>query len=101
MIIHQGMGKKLRNIVFNDDGGGMMFDRMVHDRPYSEDTAKIIDEEVKDLFDEAARRAEVVIKANMKSLKAMADKLLEVETLNDKEILALFKDTKLPTAAKL
>ena len=101
MIIHQGMGKKLRNIVFNDDGGGMMFDRMVHDRPYSEDTAKIIDEEVKDLFDEAARRAEVVIKANLKSLKAMADKLLEVETLNDKEILALFKDTKLPTAAKL
>jgi cell division protease FtsH len=48
MIIEQGMGTKLRDQVFHEDGGGMMFDKMTHDRPYSDDTAKEIDKETID-----------------------------------------------------
>src|SRR5690606_15573991 len=36
MIIEQGMGSKLRDQVFHEDNGGMMFDRMTGGRPYSE-----------------------------------------------------------------
>ena len=46
MMIEQGMGTKLRDQVFHEDNGGMVFDRMTHERPYSDDTAKQIDEEV-------------------------------------------------------
>src|SRR6266702_1337804 len=92
MVIEQGMGKSLRDQVFHEEEGGMMLDRMVHDRPYSEETAKLIDKEVQDLIKEAAHRAEIVIKANMKPLKKLADALLEKETLEGDEVIKILAD---------
>lgn len=96
MVVDYGMGEELRNLVFNHDEGGMMFDRMVHDRAYSESTAQKIDAEIKKIFDEAAQRAEKAIKANKKYLDILADKLLEVETLDEDEINELLKGAKAP-----
>ena len=101
MVIEQGMGTKLRDQVFHEDNGGMMFDRMTHERPYSDDTAKEIDLEVAQLIKEAAGRAEVVLKANMKSLKKLADALIEEETLEEDGVLKLLKDAILPKEAML
>jgi cell division protease FtsH len=101
MIIEQGMGSKLRDQVFHEDNGGMMFDRMTHERPYSDDTAKEIDLEVAQLIKEAATRAEIVLKANMKSLKKLADALLIEETLEEEGVVKLLKDAILPKEAKL
>jgi len=101
MVIEQGMGTKLRDQVFHADGGGMMFDRMTHDRPYSDDTAKEIDLEVAQLIKEAATRAEAVLKANMPSLKKLADTLLVEETLEETGVVKILKDAKLPKEAKL
>lgn len=97
MVIDYGMGDELRNLVFNHDEGGMMFDRMVHDRAYSESTAQKIDADIKKLFDEAAERAEKSIKANMKYLKILAEKLLEVETIDEDEINKLLEGSKAPS----
>jgi cell division protease FtsH len=101
MVIEQGMGTKLRDQVFHEDNGGMMFDRMTHERPYSDDTAKEIDLEVAQLIKEAAVRAETVLKANMKSLKKLADALLEQETLEEEGVVKILKDAILPKEAKL
>ena len=101
MVIEQGMGTKLRDQVFHEDNGGMMFDRMTHERPYSDDTAKEIDLEVAQLIKEAARRAETVIKANMTSLKKLADALLVEETLEESGVVALLKGAKMPKEAML
>lgn len=101
MVIEQGMGTKLRDQVFHEDNGGMMFDRMVRERPYSEETAKDIDDEVQNLIKEAARRAEAVIVANPIPLKRLADKLLEKETIEGDEVKELLKDAVLPDQAKL
>jgi cell division protease FtsH len=101
MVIEQGMGTKLRDQVFHEDNGGMMFDRMTHERPYSDDTAKEIDLEVAQLIKEAAGRAEIVLKANMKSLKKLADALIEEETLEEDGVLKLLKDAILPKEAML
>jgi cell division protease FtsH len=101
MIREQGMGTKLRDQVFHEDNGGMMFDRMTHDRPYSDDTAKEIDIEVAELIKEAAKRAEAVITANMLSLKKLADALLKEETVEEDRVLELLKGTKLPKEAQL
>ncbi len=101
MVIEQGMGVKLRDQVFHEDNGGMVFDRMTHERPYSDDTAKQIDEEVSALIKEAARRAEAVIKANMKSLDKLAEALLEEETVEEARVVELLKDAVLPKEAKL
>ncbi|GAC1499874.1 MAG: ATP-dependent zinc metalloprotease FtsH [Candidatus Saccharimonadales bacterium] len=100
MIINQGMGQKLRDQVFHVDDG-MMIDRLVHERDYSEDTAKVIDEEVESLITEAANRARSVIKANLHQLEALKDHLLEKETVDADEVLETLKGAKLPSAAAL
>ncbi|HEY1064076.1 MAG TPA: ATP-dependent zinc metalloprotease FtsH [Candidatus Saccharimonadales bacterium] len=100
MIINQGMGKKLRNQVFKVDDG-MMLDRLVHDKDYSEETAKLIDQEVEALITEAANRARDVIKANMKPLEALKDKLLEKETVDADEVAEVLKGAKMPSSAAL
>lgn len=101
MVIEQGMGRKLRDQVFHEDNGGMMFDRMTHERPYSDGTATIIDEEVATLMQEAAKRARVIIQANKKPLKVLADELLKSETLDEEGVLAALKGSVLPAEAKL
>lgn len=101
MVIEQGMGTKLRDQVFHDDNGGMVFDKMTHERPYSDDTAKEIDKEVETLIKEASKRAEAVLEANRKSLDALADALLEQETLDETQVIEILKSTTLPKEAKL
>lgn len=101
MVIEQGMGTKLRDQVFHENNGGMVFDRMTQERPYSNDTATLIDLEVSQLIKEAAQRAETVLKANMKSLKKLADALLIEETLEEEGVVKILKDAILPKEAKL
>ncbi len=100
MIVNQGMGKKLRNQVFHIDDG-MMIDRLVHEREYSDETAKAIDDEVESLITEAANRARFVIKANLDKLEALKDKLLEKETVDADEVAETLKGAKLPASAAL
>lgn len=101
MIIEQGMGTKLRDQVFHEDNGGMVFDKITHERPYSEETAKLIDDEVAGLIKEAAKRAEIVISANMAGLKKLAEALLKEETLEEDRVDEILKGWKLPKEAKL
>ena len=101
MIIEQGMGNKLRDQVFHEDNGGMVFDKITHERPYSDDTAKEIDREVEQLIKEAAKRAEAVINENRASLDKLAKALLEEETIEEEAVREILKSTKLPKEAML
>ena len=101
MIIEQGMGNKLRDQVFHEDNGGMVFDKITHERPYSDDTAKEIDREVEQLIKEAAKRAEAVINENRASLDKLAKALLEEETIEEEAVRDILKSTKLPKEAML
>jgi cell division protease FtsH len=101
MIIEQGMGTKLRNKVFHEAEGGLMFDKMTREKPYSEKTAEEIDAEVEVLLDEASVRAREIINANRGHLDKLAEELLAKETLEAEEVSAVLKDAKLPAKAKL
>jgi cell division protease FtsH len=100
MVINQGMGKKLRDQVFHVEEG-MMLERMVHERQYSDETAKIIDDEVEALITEASSRARAVIKSNMKKLQLLKEALLEKETVEAEEVLEILKGSTMPKAAAL
>lgn len=101
MVIEQGMGMKLRDQVFHEDNGGMVFDKIAHERPYSNETAREIDAEVAELIKEAAARAEAIIKDNKKSLDALAEALIEQETLEEDAVVEILKNAKLPKDAAL
>jgi cell division protease FtsH len=78
-----------------------MLDRMMHEREYSEDTAKLIDDEVEALIKEAAIRARAVIKANREKLEELKDSLLEKETVEAEEVKKILKGATMPKAAAL
>ncbi len=100
MVVNQGMGKKLRDQVFHVDSG-MMIDRLVHERDYSDETAKVIDDEVEALITEAANRARFVIKANLDKLEELKDRLIEKETVDAEEVDKVLKGAKMPKDAAL
>ena len=100
MVVSQGMGKKLRDQVFHVESG-LMFDRMTHEKQYSEETAKIIDEEIEALVTEAANRAREVIKANLSYLEKLKDALLVSETVEAGDVIKIFEGTHLPKSATL
>ncbi len=101
MVIEQGMGTKLRDQVFHEDNGGMVFDKITHERPYSDATAQEIDDEVETLIKEAAKRAEAVLKENREVLERLKDELLKEETLEEEAAHKLMESAKLPASAKL
>ncbi|MEX2466725.1 MAG: ATP-dependent zinc metalloprotease FtsH [Gemmatimonadota bacterium] len=65
-------------------------------RPVSEHTARIVDQEVKRIIDEAHQRAHEVLGENRDLLEAIAQALLERETLNRDEIEMLERGETLP-----
>ncbi len=99
MVVEEGMGSQTRNLVFPEGETG--YYTISTGKPYSEKTAELIDQEVKLLSDEAAMRAEAVLKANPEVLERLAKALLEHETLEEKELEPILKDAKLPANAKL
>lgn len=101
MVIEQGMSKGLRDQVFHEDNGGLMFDKMTRERPYSDETAKLIDQEVSQLINEAKQRAMLVLKANRTFLDKLAEALLKDETLEETAVDEILKGAKLPKEAKL
>ena len=99
MVVEEGMGYRTRNLVFPNEATG--YYTIQTGKPYSEKTAELIDAEIKLLSDEAAARAEAVLKANGKVLDRVASALLEKETLEEDELEPLLKGSVMPTAAKL
>jgi cell division protease FtsH len=100
MVVNQGMGTKLRDQVFHIEEG-MMMERMVHEKQYSDDTAKVIDGEVEALISEAAVRAREVIKANKSKLELLKEALLDKETVEAEEVIEILKGSAMPKSAML
>lgn len=100
MVVNQGMGKKLRNQVFHVEDG-MMLDKLVHERDYSDETAKLIDEEVENLITEAAHRAKEVISSNKHKLEELKQALLLKETIEADEVHEILQGSHMPQSAAL
>lgn len=99
MIIREGMGNKTRNLVYPYEATG--YYTISTGKPYSEKTAELIDEEIAQFTNEAAKRAEAVLKANHKVLDRVAEALLEKETLEEEDLKNIFEGSTLPDSAKL
>ena len=99
MIIEEGMGEETRNLVFPDEATG--YYTITTGKPYSEKTSELIDLEIKKLADEAAKRAEAVLRTNKVVLDKLAEELLQHETLEEAELEPILESAKLPESAKL
>ena len=82
MVMDYGMSDKLRNKVFTSQSEIFLGRELAEGRHYSEDMAKLIDEEVSKFIDEAAQRAGEVITTHRDKLDKIAKRLIEVETID-------------------
>ena len=83
MVTVYGMSDRLGPISFDSSGHSIFIGRdFGQTKSYSEETAAIIDEEVKRIFDEAALKCEEILRAHADVLVALAEYLLINETID-------------------
>jgi cell division protease FtsH len=87
MIVYYGFSDKLKNLSYYDSSGRSDYS---FSKPYSEDTAKLIDEEVKVLIDEQYERAKSILSENMDGLKQLASILIENEVIFAEDVERIF-----------
>ena len=76
MVSIYGLNERIGNRSYYDSRGDQMFTK-----PYSEETSRIIDEEVGKIIDGAYNRAKEILQSNFDKLSALADSLLTNEVI--------------------
>lgn len=85
MITKYGMSDKLGPIAFENQPGRAMYGQSFEDREYSNEVAAFIDKEVSKIIDTAMKRALRIVTDHRPVLDAIATRLIEVETIEQKE----------------
>jgi cell division protease FtsH len=100
MIEEWGMSERLGFVRYTGADTREMF---INERDFSDDTAKLIDEEVRRVVDEAFRDAEKVLVENWEKVELVAQALLKYETLSADEVHRLMRGELLdkPTVGEL
>ena len=89
MVAYYGMSPKVGNVSFYDASGS----RDMFTKPFSERTAEVIDEEVRRIVDEAVATAREIITTERERIEALADVLLEKETIFTEDIEAIMGES--------
>ena len=94
MVTRYGMSKKLGQLAYESSGNsflGQQGPMPAEFRTYSEETAKEIDEAVREIVDAAFQKALGILADKRTTLEAGARALLEKETLSEEEVMAIAK----------
>ncbi len=91
MVTRWGMSDVIGPVALESDGGRTLFGGAGADGDMSEATHAMVNGEVKRIMDEGLKRAEQVLIDNRKCLDAIADKLVEVEELEQPEYEEIIK----------
>ena len=96
MVVEWGMSDKLGPLKYTENEEEVFLGKSVSQRKtMSDETAKIIDEEIKVLVEAGESHAKKILKKNMKHLHSVANALLEYETLSGKDVSDLIKGKKI------
>ena len=86
MVTKYGMSRNLGHAAFTSGHDEVFIGRsMAQAKPYSEQTAALIDQEVKELLDEAYARCREILKRDRDKLELVAQFLLEHETMDARQ----------------
>lgn len=85
MVVYYGMSDKLKNLSYYDSQSDYSFTK-----PYSEETAKLIDDEVKELVNCQYERAKQVLRENAEGHRQLAELLVEREVIFAEDMERIF-----------
>ena len=88
MVCEWGMSSNLGTVTYDEGNGSNQYLGLqgYQERAYSDETAKLIDVEVKKLLNDAHARASDIIKTNKPKVDLMAKMLIEFETLDKQDV---------------
>lgn len=98
MIVYFGLNDKIGNISYYDSTGQSEF---TFQKPYSEQTAQVIDKEVSSLVEKAYKRAVEIINTNKEKVETLAKLLLEKEVIFREDLEAIFGERPFEEQKKL
>ena len=102
MVTRYGMSEKLGPMTFGEREELVFLGREISEqRNYSEDVAELIDDEVRTIIDQAYKEARQVIDAHYDEFELLAQTLIEKETLNRQQFVALMEGKQPPTPPRL
>ena len=87
MVTYYGMSERLPNVCYYDSTGQQDY---AFRSPYSEERARIIDEEVSNIIDSQYARAKDILRANADKHKQLAELLLEREVIFTEDVERIF-----------
>src|SRR5690625_2156965 len=98
MITESGMSEKIGPLQFNGSGGDQVFlgRDIQNEQAYSDKIAYEIDQEMQGFIEYCYERAKRILLENKDKLELIAKTLLEIETLDERQIKGLFEDGILP-----
>lgn len=100
MVTKWGLSERLGPLAYSEDEGEVFLGRSVtQHKNMGDDTARIIDEEIRLLIDVNYKRAEQILKDNLDVLHSMTEALMKYETIDAKQIDALMDRTDVPPPA--
>jgi cell division protease FtsH len=101
MVCEWGMSEAVGPLAFGPKEEQIFLGREIaQHRDYSEQTAVLIDKEVRAVVDEALEKAEQIVAGNIVKLNDLANALLEREILDREEIEKIFRGEKLPASTR-
>ena len=97
MVCMWGMSEKLGPLSFGDNQEQVFLGKeLIHNKDYGEETAKLIDAEVRRFVEEAYEKATKLLRENLDALEAIAQALLDRETITGDDIDLLMEGKELP-----
>lgn len=87
MVTKWGLSERMGPLVYGGEDDEVFLGKSVtQHKNISDDTARMIDEEIRAIIDECYQRSKGILEANMDKLHAMADALMKYETIDSKQI---------------
>jgi cell division protease FtsH len=100
MVTRFGMSDRLGPVALGRQQGNPFLGRdIVAERDFSEETAAAIDDEVRNLVDQAYRRAKEVLVKNRRVLDLISERLIEKETVDAEELQAILNANEVTMAS--
>jgi ATP-dependent metallopeptidase hflB len=91
MITKYGMNERLGTVTYGSESQEVFLGRdLAQEKTYSEETAAIIDEEIKKMISKSYQRAKELLEQNMDKLDAVATVLIEKEKITEEEFNQVF-----------
>lgn len=97
MVREWGMSERVGPMAWGGQGQVFLGEDLMHSREYSDDTARVIDEEVERILREQQDRCRVLLTQNRAALNTLAAALLEKETVSGEEVVEIIEMAALTT----